>query len=139
MIANVSNEAKMIGVLPVQGANPIPVGKIPDDGIQIAKSVTATNETLLLLTITAGRTFYLTHYVFTPNSSVVGAYGRVAVRNGSDVEQYVIAMTAFDTVGQVTVSGTLNPPLEIAAGWDIIVVSSDADLNARAFIHGYEV
>lgn len=134
----ISNQARMIGVLPSQGADPIPVGKIPDDATQIAKSHVVQNGEVIIHTVTAGKIFYLTHYSFTPNSSVAGKYAQLRVRNDSDVVQYTITMVLFDAAGQATVPGTFIPPLEIAAGWDIFLYSNDGGTDARGFIHGYE-
>ena len=53
------DKVRMLGVLPSQGADPIPVGKIPDGGTQKAIDGSVNNETLTLITVTIGKTFYL--------------------------------------------------------------------------------
>lgn len=108
------------------------------EGTQIAKSATATNGTTLLHTVTAGKIFFLTSWSFTCNTTTVDKYGRLAVRDGEDDWIYSIAHLHMDATRTIGMAAGLYFPLEIPAGWDIVVYSNNAGLNARGFIQGWE-
>lgn len=130
----------MKGVLPSQGADPIPVGKIPDDGTQVAASANADNTTTVIHTVTAGKTLYLNGVTIMANNSagvVSSAY--IVVRNAADAEQYHIFYIRLNDGLEDSDSENFIPPIEIAAGWDIALRSASADMYTRGFIHGYEV
>jgi len=125
--------------LPTKGADPIPVGKIPDGSIQVAKSNSAADGAVIIHTVTALKTLYLTHYtiIFMFNNAAA-KIGNLSVRDDEDAFQYDIAKSyVWQTFG-VSISGNPTPPIEIAAGWDVFLQTDDANCIAYGFIHGYE-
>ncbi len=107
-------------------------------GAQIAKDAQASDSTVICHTVSAGKTFFLTKFIF---SSGWGAgLGTLVVRNASDVPQYTIASLQFSSAAGApgVTPGFFNPPLEIPAGWDLAVISSAAGHIANVFIHGWE-
>lgn len=111
---------------------------IPDGGIQVAKSATAENATVIIHTVTAGKTLYLSFFSVRISSHVNQSV-TLKVRNDLDVDQYESAkVNSYTGMPGFTVTGNLNPPLEIPAGWDVVIVSPGAGAYGHAFIHGYE-
>lgn len=132
------DKARTVGVLPFYDADPIPVGKIPDGGTQVRKSDVADNVTKVLHTVTAGKTLYLSFFTLRAVRNVDN-YGYLAVRNTSDVIAYYIAcVDSYTSTPGNSITGTLLPPLEITAGWDIILHSPAVGMIINGFIHGYE-
>jgi len=107
-------------------------------GEQIAKYDSANNSTVIIHTVSAGKTFFMTTANYMSETSGAGAGGRLDVLNASGVLQYTIAVIVFTAVGQGAISMSFNPPLEIPGGYKIVVFSNSAALTARAFIHGWE-
>jgi len=115
------------------------IGERPGhNGTQVAKSTFANNATVILHTVTAAKTFFLTHYNYEFDPTATGQEGRLLVRNVADVIQYDIVYTAARSIDTDLVSGTFVQPLEIPAGYDICLVSSALNAPVRVFIHGWE-
>jgi molybdopterin-guanine dinucleotide biosynthesis protein A len=112
----------------------------PTTGTRIQKSATPSSlQTTVIHTVTASKTFNLTSATFSATSTQDGKQNYLTVRNASDVEQWRI----FDTTSvlletAITNSITFVPPVPIAAGWDITLVSG-ANSATHAHIAGYEV
>ena len=126
MLYREPNQVKWVGIRP--GHN----------GTQVIASSAANNSTVILYTVTAGKVFYLSYanlVMYARNFSLTVA---LSVRNAADVLQYSIATMASGDLGHLSLPVILNPPLEIPAGWDVVVSSNDALCNAYAFIHGWE-
>lgn len=135
----VEDKLRMVGVLPSVNAGPIPVGKIPDGVTEVKVSGTANNETTTIHTVTAGKTLYLSFWTLDySNESGATSYCSLQVDNGSDVLQYRIANPRCPDGGYNDFSGNMIPPMEIPAGYKVKLVSTDENMYARAFIHGYE-
>ena len=107
------------------------------DSTQVAVSDTATAATSITYTVPAGKVFYMTAWTlaFTSTGTSTAA---ITVRNTSDVDQYTIQLIGAETtlLESQSSTGNFNPPLEIATGWDVILVAG-ADIDATSFIHGY--
>jgi len=136
----IKNLVRAFGVLPTQGAEPIPVGKIPDDGVQVGKNTVADNSTDIVHTVTAGKTFYCSSIICgVRNTSGAENYFTIHVRNTGDVTVYAVFYGGCaDDVGFLS-PATFNPPLEKPAGYDICVHSPAAFLKVSCFVHGYEM
>ena len=114
-------------------------GLNPDTGTEVSKSASATNQTTIVHTVTAGQIFYLTA-VFGCNSAAgVTSQGRITVRNASDVEQYEVMRIVHkaDTPG-AHIFPVLIPPFKIPAGYDVCVISGAALFSTYCNIHGWE-
>ncbi len=133
------NLVRMLGVLPSQGADPIPVGKIPDGGTQVAKYALSNGAETLIHTVTDGKTLYLSALAFSiRNVSGSDAQGHMWVTDADDGTQYYFFnIQALDNTGPLG-SISFPTPLEIPAGYKIKVKSSQVDAKATGFIHGYE-
>ena len=107
-------------------------------GTQVTKSGEASNATVVVYTVTAGKVFYLTHYTASAFLSVNGDCV-FFVTNAIDVVKYDLTKLTFRPLyGSPVVSGSFNPPLEIAAGWKIKVLSAAVNCYAHLFINGWE-
>lgn len=134
-----SNEVRMTGVLPSQGADPIPVGKIPDGGTQVVKDAAVANSTATIHTVTAGKTLHLTLIIYEArNDNVATKNTLLYVTDGDDNTQYYLNGLSLQTTSQLKYPMPFNPPLEIIAGWKIKIISDANDCVVRGFIHGYE-
>ncbi len=130
---------KMLGVLPSQGADPIPVSILPDGGTQVAKHRGASNTTVVIHTVTTGKTLYLSSFIYSArNDNVANEYAYLFVTDGDDTPQYYLNDIALLPTNQLVFSVSFNPPLEIIAGWMIKIRTYDAGCAMMAFIHGYE-
>jgi len=107
-------------------------------GEQVAEYKEVANGTAIVYTVGAGKTFFMTTANFICDSSVTATLATLYVRNASDVLQYYLGVAYFRAVGQIVAPMTFNPPLEIPAGWDVVIASDSANLKTRAFIHGWE-
>lgn len=135
-----ANLVRMKGVLPSKGAEPIPVGKIPDDGTQVAEDGLAENQVTAFHTVTTGKTFYLTAFTCGFNNDTEGdATGNFYVTNASDAIQYYLAYSRIPANDGEMLACSFPTPVEIAAGWKFKIESPAAGFYIRAFIHGYEM
>jgi len=135
-----NSQANMIGVLPSQGADPIPVGKIPDLGTQIVKSGYAVNATVVIHTVTADKTLYLVSaWIEGYNGSDGTIAGQLSVRDTEDAHKYYLGYLYLPTLTHNTLSVAFPTPLEIPAGYDIYVGSGAAAVEIMGFIFGYEM
>lgn len=135
-----SNEARMSGVLPSQGADPIPVGKIPDGATQVAKQIDAENTPVIVHTVDTDKTLYLNAIALSGHNSNAAARGfYLFVRNDSDYLQYYFWVIQLAQYGSLGVSLSFPTPLEIPEKWDICVETDGADATGYGFVHGYEM
>jgi len=107
------------------------------NGDQVHKEATATNGTSLIYTVPAGKTLYLTH-VHLGAVAIAGSWGMVYYRNVADV--YVANLVRGVYVGVTTsppFTANYYPPLEISAGFDLMVVSNIAGLTLYGDILGW--
>jgi hypothetical protein len=123
---------------PAPNSAPFPVGKIPDDATQIVKNDTATNTTVTMHTVTAGKTFYLCHYGYGIASAAPGDNGGMFVTDNNDKVQYTIVGAVITVADQEAFAAPMMPPLELASGWHILLTSGTATGISMGFIHGYE-
>ena len=118
------NRARWVGVRPAH------------DGEQIAESAAATNvQTTIIYTVPAGYILLL----FQWSLDCAGAATNTSsflVRNASDVIQYNLWTAYFVAAGRAALSSGLFVPIEITAGFDVVVSNTVAASYTRAFIHG---
>lgn len=112
--------------------------KIPPDATQVFKYNAATNATVIVYTVTAGKTLYLSQWVFSVRSNAAGFQGNLYVRDADDLNPVYIAQIALGSAGHLCNSGNPNPAIEILAGYDVVVDSNNAGLGSWASIHGWE-
>lgn len=114
--------------------------RMPSAGIQVAASADIDNGTVIIHTVTAGKTLYLCHYMWSIwNISGGNGWGRLQVRDAGDAQVYLIVDSGAADDFAYGISGNFNPPLEVPAGYDICVISGQADCWVSGFIHGYEI
>lgn len=120
------NQVKWIGVRP--GHN----------GTQTAKYAVAVNQTTILHTVTAGKTLCLvTGSLYTQNSML--GLGQLYIRNDADAFWFSLCGIFGATLGGYPgQSWHSYPPLEVPAGYDIIVTSSVAGFTVYGSISGWE-
>jgi len=107
-------------------------------GTQVAKSASAINATVIIHTVTAGKTLFLCSASLSLQSGVGG--GNIFVRNGADVWQFALLAAQIFTAAATSQGSSITfwPPLEIAAGWDLCTISGAAACSASGFIFGWE-
>lgn len=156
------NEAQMVGVVPFQGADPIPteesspltsiqvelkpgadpilVGKIPDGATQIIVSDEAHNDIRVLRVVTAEKTLYLSSINTVFSALVAGDFrGFLFVTDNGDNTQYNLVYFRIHNQGTLVIAESFTPPLEIPAGWKVKVRSEAANCYTSGCIHGYEI
>ena len=63
-------------------------------GEQVAKYNSATNATVILHTVTTGKTLFLTAVSFQASTTTAGKFGALFVRDTSDAEKYCLLYTS---------------------------------------------
>ena len=111
-----------------------------DTGTQINKSSYSTTDTVVVHTVTAGKTFYLTSASFGCRVAAINIYTFLGVRNAADTFQYnLLSLMTVGTVQNGPIAKTFNPPLKIPAGYDIYMYNVDGTGMAKsAEITGWE-
>jgi hypothetical protein len=107
-------------------------------GTQIAKSNSISGGTVIVHTVTSGKTFLLEFaqlQVYTGVAS--GTENKLIVRNAADVEQYRILSFIMGDTSQD--SEVFRGVLSIPEGWDICLFSPTGNDYGRANIKGREV
>ena len=120
------NEIRWIGVRPAH------------KGTQVIKDGTANNNTVIIHTVSTGKTFYLTFFRHDADFITATSYATLFVRDDSDVTQYALSHYQGRVSGTFGKAVGLYFPIEIPAGWDICVTTSSTDVRSRATIHGWE-
>lgn len=107
---------------------------------RVEASGLASNATVILHTVTAGKTFYLCGIMFDSKRTAVST-AHMAVRNAADVEQYRLLQPHAPAANEFISEGGVgfHCAVPIPAGWDIYLVSAAATQSIGAFIYGYEV
>lgn len=107
-------------------------------GTQIGKSASAVNATAIVYTVTAGKTLYLCTASLMTETATVSA-GIFSIRDGADVSWLHLTMGRANTAGYfIAPCVTFWPPLEVPAGYDIVVFSSAALAAWTGSIFGWE-
>jgi hypothetical protein len=130
--------------LKAQGLDRVSIcAKKPTGTIAIAKSGNANRSTVVLHTVSAGKTLYLTAMSASIVQSVNNAIGQCTVRDESDVDQYnliyhkSLAGEYTDAVSN-SMSINYNPPIEVPAGYDIYVSTDSYGLTLSVMFSGWE-
>lgn len=136
------NQVKWRGIRPVEPLENIQVHLGPWEGqvgsksrVQIKKSVEGNNNTTIIHTVTSGKKFYLC------SCHCAGDNGNnqethLSVRDDGDTLQYAIIGFTASAATPMNEALTFNPPLEIAAGFDVVLIT-DAG-HADGFVFGWE-
>jgi hypothetical protein len=155
-MAGEANQVKWVGVRPTNPEEDLPVKQAdktkllatvypyvpvrPVGSTQVAKHNIATNSTVTIHTVTAGKTLYLCSIAFSiDNRAAAQAGGSFGVYNGAGALQYYFWIGSAPANDTKQASLSFNPPLELTAGWLIKVSSNLAAVDVLGFIHGYEV
>jgi len=107
------------------------------NGEQITLFQNVTNGTISIYTVAAGKTFYLTDWVFTVSDSVGGGRGLLLVQNLVPATEYYIVWHVIQGIGGWMESCALTYPIEIPTGWKIRVSSDIVTTFVSGFIHGW--
>jgi len=102
---------------------------------QINKSVEVNNTTVVIHTVTAGKTFYLVAAICSADAGIA-KITHLAIRNAADTIQFIIFDFATAAQGIISDSVSFPVPIAIAAGWDIALITDNT--HAGAFITGWE-
>ena len=121
------NAARWVGVRPGH------------DGTQVVKSASCGGvATAILYTVTAGKVLLLFNFTLSCDGATGGNAG-MFVRDDGDVFQYnlywIDRINAIPTV----CSMAMWMPIEIPAGYDIVLQGGGATHYERGFIHGVEI
>ncbi len=106
---------------------------------QITANNVATNATVVLRTVTNGKTLYVTSlYLSAVNASAVNADAFIDVRNASAVVQYSWQLPSVP--GQrFSVSIPLLVPISVPANYDVALRTAVANVYALGTLIGYEL
>ena len=104
----------------------------------LAKSAFTRTVTTIVHTVTAGKIFHFTDFVVSCETAAAGATVWIAVRNAADVIQYTLLSPTFALNHTLLLGHTFGVPLEIPAGYDVVIGGSNAADGINAFVHGWE-
>ena len=136
------NQIKWFGIRPVSPVENIPVSMGVFETVvagitrtQIIKSGDANNETLVIHTVTAGKTFYFVCCGCGVDSGA-DKYAHVLLRNAADAT--IATIIDIHTTAQTAINRTVSFPIPIvlAAGFDVAVVTDNP--HASVFVLGWE-
>lgn len=105
------------------------------DGEQVMKYTGATNNTVIIYTVPAGKTLLLwdwVHDTFTNGAAI----GQIAARDDADVAFAYISTHSFGAAGTKIGSLAYSVPIELYAGYDVVIISNIAGCTSRGMIHG---
>ena len=137
-----ANQVKWVGIRPVIPTENIPVAmgawETTVGGVartQIIKSVEANNETKIIHTVTAGKTFYWVACGCGVDSGAA-KYAHLLFRNVADATIAIII--DVHTTAQTAIDRTVSFPIPIVllAGFDVVLVTDNP--HCTAFILGWE-
>ena len=120
------NEVKWIGVRPAH------------KGTQIFSSGLASNSTVVLHTVSLGKTLYLVSYGATAYLATTGISATMDIYDSTPALWQRIIDFIAAAVGQMRADNMFWPPLEIPSGYSIRLVSTDANAQIRGFVFGWE-
>jgi hypothetical protein len=126
MLHRETNRVKWVGVRPAH------------DGTQVTVDSFTSAGAAILYTVTAGKTLFLCHFTLECSSGAVVSGADFWVRNGADVIQYYLLRQRLAISRETIISPSFWPPIEIPAGWDIVMGVGVATTTEYAFIHGWE-
>ena len=119
------NRARWVGIRPGHG------------GEQVAVSAAATdNQTTIVYTVPASERFFLTDWTLAMYAKA-SEWNYFYVRDESDVTLYHILRRYYTAASQGEVAHTHFVPLEIPAGYDLVVENSGTGCYTYVFIHGW--
>jgi len=127
-----------IGVKPVSPRQAIPTQPYRDFGTQIAKEGNAVNATVIIHTVSTGKTLYLCSVSFSVYPTANGM-GALYCRDTDDALQYIFFIIRRQANDGFATAMSFNPPLVIPAGYDLCVRSWNDGFDTRGFIFGYEL
>jgi len=136
------NQVKWVGIQPIQPLENIPVSmgawETTVSGVartQIIKSVEANNETKIIHTVTADKTFYFVCCGCGCDSGA-GKYVHVLIRNVADATIAIII--DIHTTAQTAIARTVPFPIPIVllSGFDVVMITDNP--HATAFVLGWE-
>ena len=119
------NRARWVGVRPAH------------DGAEVYNKADATNATVVVYTVPAGKVLHLTSLHVCSRATLAAGEVIVDIRNAA----HVIQVSPFDhyyaAVGQMSDDISFWPPMELPAGWEIAVRSTNANSWGCLFVRGW--
>ena len=133
----ISDQCNTIGVLPTNQDEYIPTRIIYNDCTQIYAWNEVNNGNVVIYTVSAGKTLYLTNISCHHDTSNTG-YSWMALHDDSDVQQHIfyklyLQLDTFNSFQQA-----FNPPMEIPAGYTLKAYAQGAPQNILCAINGWE-
>jgi hypothetical protein len=126
MLHREPNRVKWVGVRPGH------------DGTQVVKDDYTSTGAAILYTVTALKTLYLTHLTMEASTGAAISGADMWVRNAADVIQYYLSRQRLAVSRETIFSTSFRPPIEIPAGWDIVIGVGAVTAAVYGFIHGWE-
>ena len=110
-----------------------------DTGFQIPKSNTCTNVAVIIHTVTAGKTYYLNTATLSLRCNAASEQSvSMYVRETGDVTIFTMLKCWANTDQGRNSSIPFMPPMKIPAGYDICIISSNANAHGAGFVMGWE-
>lgn len=107
-------------------------------GVQILANDAKSDGTTILHTVPVGKTFYLCDCSVTVDCGIVQRVGRLDIRDAEDAVISTLVRCVTSLVQAYVFTPSYWPPIEIPAGYDVVITSNSASLVIYAFIHGWE-
>lgn len=157
------NKVRMIGILPSDGMDDIPVDiqainaeigvfpgnamdslrvypRIPDGGTQVVKAVSVRDSTNVIYTVPADTLFFLSSASYSHrNVSGQSSNSFMFLYNGSSVAQYIFGDIDSLDDRPFIVHYSFNPPIECPATWYVAIFSGRANMWVYGSVHGWTI
>ncbi len=108
------------------------------NGTQVTKQGAANNTTTIVHTVTAGKVLYLVDWTVGWESLALGSWCALRVRNAADVLAFDIWTMPTRAVLNGGLAVAYIYPIEIPAGYDVVVAAANGNVSIYGFIHGWE-
>ena len=107
-------------------------------GTQVSKSNVASNTTVIIHTVTAGKTLLLENFNVGHTMTVVGSTtGSLFVRDAGDTLQYNLSQMLMTAISNVLIGSPCL--ISIPEGYDICLSSNATQLTVNGYIKGREI
>lgn len=106
-------------------------------GEQVLEHASAEYGSTVVYTVPAGKTFYLSSFVFYFLDNTGGGFGSFVLYDNTDAVFSNLIAHRSAPAGAHVYPISLHPPIEIPAAYYLSVVSGSAAVYSRVFIHGW--
>jgi len=132
------DETRIVGIMPAENMEALPVGRVPDGCIQDEGHGTAANQTTKIYTVPANYVFFLTYaQMSAENAGSASSMPQMKVLDATDTEYLRIFTMRLRATTARDICVAFTTPFVLPAGYSIALYSASADVNVYGTVHGY--